>query len=123
MMGNSIEGIRLTFHKEEIEQAFEWARIIMEKGYEVFMQPVGTAFYSDLELLQLVEKINELNPYAFYIVDTLGSMYRNEVSHRFYLIDENMRPRDPSRFSRAQQSAACVFQRAGSWQDSDQSAR
>lgn len=38
-----------------------------------------------------MEKINELNPYAFYIVDTLGSMYRNEVSHRFYLIDENMR--------------------------------
>ena len=89
--GKSIGGIRLTFHKEEIAQAFAWAEIIMEKGYEVFMQPVGTAFYSDLELLQLVEKINELNPYAFYIVDTLGSMYRNEVSHRFYLIDENMR--------------------------------
>ncbi len=90
--GTSIEGIRLTFHKKEIEQAMEWAGIIMDKGYKVFMQPVGTAFYSDLELLQLVEKINVLNPYAFYIVDTLGSMYRNEVSHRFYLIDENMSP-------------------------------
>ena len=66
----------------------EWGRLIMDKGYQVFMQPVGTAFYSDLELLRLVEKINALRPYAFYIVDTLGSMYRNEVSHRFYLIDE-----------------------------------
>lgn len=90
--GKSIEGIRLTFHKEEIEQAIQWAGIIMAKGYKVFMQPVGTVFYSDLELLQLVEKMNELKPYAFYIVDTLGSMYRNEVSHRFYLIDENMNP-------------------------------
>ncbi len=36
--------------------------------------------------------MNQLKPYAFYIVDTLGSMYRNEVSHRFYLIDENMDP-------------------------------
>ena len=90
--GKSIQGIRLTFHKEEIEQAFEWARIIMDKGYKVFMQPVGTVFYSDIELLQLVERINGLHPYAFYIVDTLGSMYRNEVSHRFYLIDENMDP-------------------------------
>ncbi|MGI6011842.1 MAG: aldolase catalytic domain-containing protein [Ruminococcus sp.] len=88
----SIDGIRLTFHKAEIEQAFEWAKIIMEKGYHVFMQPVGTVFYSDLELLMLVEKINQLNPYAFYIVDTLGSMYRNDVSHRFYLIDKNMNP-------------------------------
>lgn len=90
--GKSLEGIRLTFHKEEIDQAMEWARIIQEKGYKVFMQPVGTGFYTDMELLQLVEKMNQLQPYAFYIVDTLGSMYRNEVSHRFYLIDENMRP-------------------------------
>lgn len=90
--GNSIDGIRLTFHKKEIETAIDWAKIIMEKGYRVFMQPVGTVFYSDIELLQLVEKMNQLKPYAFYIVDTLGSMYRNEVSHRFYLIDENMDP-------------------------------
>lgn len=90
--GHSIDGIRLTFHKEEIDQAFEWADIIMGKGYEVFMQPVGTIFYSDMELLQLVERMNRLRPYAFYIVDTLGSMYRNDVSHRFYLIDKNMHP-------------------------------
>lgn len=89
---SSIDGIRLTFHKEEIKKAILWAQEIMSKGYQVFMQPVGTVFYSDLELLHLVEKINQLKPYAFYIVDTLGSMYRNEVSHKFYLIDENMDP-------------------------------
>lgn len=88
--GKSIDGIRLTFHKGEAEHAIHWANIIMEKGYKVFMQPVGTAFYTDMELLCLVEKMNRLHPYAFYIVDTLGSMYRNEVSHKFYLIDENM---------------------------------
>ncbi len=91
--GKGVEGIRLTFHKHEIKKAMEWAGMIMEKGYKVFMQPVGTVFYSDMELLNLVEQINLLHPYAFYIVDTLGSMYRNEVSHRFYLIDENMHPR------------------------------
>ena len=86
----SIEGIRLTFHKSEIDKAFEWAGLIMDKGYKVFMQPVASVFYSDMELLKLVERINELRPYAFYIVDTLGSMYRNDVSHRFYVIDKNM---------------------------------
>ena len=90
--GKSIGGIRLTFHKGEVEQAIRWAGLLMEKGYRVFMQPVGTVFYTDIELLRLVEKMNALKPYAFYIVDTLGSMYRNEVSHRFYLIDENMAP-------------------------------
>lgn len=90
--GTSIEGIRLTFHQNEVSQAIGWASILMEKGYKVFMQPVGTAFYSDIELLQLVERMNKLQPYAFYIVDTLGSMYRNDVTHRFHLINENMDP-------------------------------
>ena len=70
----------------------EWAAAIMDKGYQVFLQPVGTAFYSDLELLRLVERVNLLKPYAFYIVDTLGSMYRNQVTRQFHLIDENMDP-------------------------------
>ena len=90
--GKGIEGIRLTFHQDEIDQAIQWGHIIKEKGYQLFMQPVGTVFYSDMELLQLVERMNQLDPYAFYIVDTLGSMYRNDVSHRFYLIDKNMAP-------------------------------
>ena len=88
--GWGLEGIRLTFHQNEIDKAFEWARIIQSKGYKVFMQPVGTVFYSDAELLELVSAINELNPYAFYIVDTLGSMYRNKLMYMFYLINENL---------------------------------
>ena len=87
-----LEGIRLTFHREETGLAMEWAAAIMDKGYQVFLQPVGTAFYSDLELLRLVERVNLLKPYAFYIVDTLGSMYRNQVTRQFHLIDENMEP-------------------------------
>lgn len=90
--GTGLEGIRLTFHQNEVSQAVGWATILMEKGYKVFMQPVGTAFYSDMELLRLVERMNKLKPYAFYIVDTLGSMYRNDVTHRFHLINENMDP-------------------------------
>lgn len=90
--GTGVGGIRLTFHKKEISQAMGWGQMLMDKGYRVFMQPVGTAFYTDIELLQLVERINDLGPYAFYIVDTLGSMYRNDVTHRFHLINENMNP-------------------------------
>lgn len=90
--GKSIGGIRLTFHQDEVQKAIQWARIIMGKGYCVFMQPVGTTFYTDLELLRLVEQMNALNPYALYIVDTLGSMYRSDVSHRFYLLDKNLLP-------------------------------
>lgn len=90
--GTSIDGIRLTFHKEEFTKAIHWAQILMEKNYKVFMQPVGTISYSDIELLNMIEKINALSPFAFYIVDTLGSMYKNELLHIFYLIDKNLNP-------------------------------
>ena len=57
--GRSIDGIRLTFHQNEVDKAIEWATIIKEKGYKVFMQPVGTIFYTDAELLGLIEKVND----------------------------------------------------------------
>lgn len=87
---NSITGIRLTFHQSEILYAFEFANNLLNKGYKVFMQPVGTMFYSDIELLNLIEKINRLNPFAFYIVDTLGSMNSIDLMRKFNLIDNNL---------------------------------
>ena len=88
--GNSIDGIRLTFHKHEWEEAQLVAVALMEKGYKVFIQPVGTTSYSDIELLHLVESVNALHPFGFYMVDTLGIMYRNDVLRMFYLIDKNL---------------------------------
>lgn len=72
---DTIDGIRITFHKKEMDEAFELGYALMDKGYEVFMQPVGTTSYSDVELLELFERINEMKPYAFYLVDTLGKLY------------------------------------------------
>ncbi len=88
--GNSIDGIRLTFHEHEIDPAFTLAGQLMEKGYKVFMQPVGTMTYTDSSLLQLIERINELKPFAFYMVDTLGTMYKNDLLRMFYLVDHNL---------------------------------
>ena len=87
---SAIFGIRLTFHKHEIERAFDFARNLMDKGYEVFIQPVGTCSYSDRELLDLIEKVNELKPYAFYIVDTLGTITGTELIRLFHLTDHNL---------------------------------
>ncbi len=88
--GTSIDGIRLTFHKHEWEEARTAAVALMDKGYKVFVQPVGTTSYSDLELLKLIENVNALHPFAFYMVDTLGIMYRSDVLRMFYLIDKNL---------------------------------
>lgn len=88
--GTSIDGIRLTFHKHEWEEAKETATTLMNKGYQVFIQPVGTTSYSDRELLNLIEDVNTLRPFALYLVDTLGILYRHDMLRFFYLIDHNL---------------------------------
>lgn len=88
--GTSIDGIRVTFHAHEIEGAFVLGEKLINKGYKVFMQPVDTMTYTDQELLTIIEKINTLKPFAFYMVDTLGSMYSKNLYKMVYLIDNNL---------------------------------
>lgn len=88
--GKSIDGIRVTFHYNEIDEALEYCHRIQEKGYKVFVQPVGTSSYTDGQLLALIKKVNEMRPYSFYLVDTLGLMHKEEVLRFFYLINHNL---------------------------------
>lgn len=83
-------GIRLTFHPEEIDKAFCYGEMIQQKGYKLFMQPVGTAGYSDEDLIHLIKRVNQLNPYAFYLVDTLGTMYGKLLLRQVILADNNL---------------------------------
>ena len=88
--GKSIDGIRVTFHYNEVEDALEYCRKIIEKGYKVFVQPVGTTSYTDEQLIALIKRVNLLQPYAFYLVDTLGLMHEQDVLRFIYLIDHNL---------------------------------
>ncbi len=82
--------IRLTFRRNEWESARITARELIDKGYLVCIQPVGTASYDDLSLIELLQDVNDINPFAFYLVDTLGIMYRHDMRRFFYLIDNNL---------------------------------
>lgn len=88
--GTSIDGIRVTFHYNEVELALDYCQQIIAKGYKVFVQPVGTTSYTDEQLLSLIHKVNVLHPYSFYLVDTLGLMHQKDVLRFFYLIDHNL---------------------------------
>ncbi|NLK37128.1 MAG: 3-hydroxy-3-methylglutaryl-CoA lyase, partial [Epulopiscium sp.] len=74
-----MNGIRVAFHKKDMVQALEAAKKIKEKNYKVFLQPMVTATYSVDEYIDLLKSANEIDPYAFYIVDSFGSMSTNEV--------------------------------------------
>jgi 4-hydroxy 2-oxovalerate aldolase len=88
--GSSIDGIRVTFHYNEIEGALEYCKQIQKKGYKLFVQPVGTPSYSDEQLIALIHSVNEIHPFAFYLVDTLGLMDQDDVLRMFYLINHNL---------------------------------
>ncbi len=88
--GTSIDGVRACFFKKERYDVIEFCREIVEKGYKLYVQPVDILGYSDAELLELLDLINPLEPYAFSIVDTFGSMYKDDLRRVFYLIDRNL---------------------------------
>lgn len=87
-----IDGIRLAFHKKDMLHVIELGRQIINKGYELYIQPMITLRYSDEELLQLIHLVNlELHgATAFYIVDSFGEMRTNDVGRIFSLVDHNL---------------------------------
>ncbi len=88
--GTSVDGIRVAFHKNNYSEALEDCRVINEKGYLVFVQAMLSLNYTDAEFLQLISAVNEIDPYAFYIVDSFGSMREKELIRFFYLIENNL---------------------------------
>lgn len=90
--GKTIDGIRVTFHYNEVDEALEYCKAIIAKGYKVFVQPVGTSSYTDEQLFNLVKNVNDLQPYAFYLVDTLGLMLKDDILRFYYLINQNLNP-------------------------------
>jgi 4-hydroxy 2-oxovalerate aldolase len=87
-----LDMVRITFHKDKAEvlKALRYTEILQKKGYQVCLQPVGTTDYTDAQLLKLLEQINNLKPWAFYFVDTLGSMHKQDMWHMLYLLDKNL---------------------------------
>ena len=94
--GTSIDAIRFGFTKKDYltnkEDVIRSIGIIKEKGYLAFVQGVNSLNYSDKEILELVEMIDEVEPYSFGIVDTYGAMYIEDVDRIYRLIDHNMQP-------------------------------
>jgi len=89
--GKSIDGIRVAFHKKNRLEALELCGKIKEKGYKVFIQGMVSLSYSDEEFLDLIHRVNELEPYAFYIVDSFGQMKKKDLIRLLYAVEHNLK--------------------------------
>ena len=88
--GSGIEMIRITAHDYDIAEGMEFAREVKEKGYKLSINPINIMGYSDEQLLWIIDRVNEIHPYQFSIVDTFGSMKRRDLDRIVSLVDHNM---------------------------------
>lgn len=88
---STLDGIRVAFHKKDRIDAIEVCKKIKEKGYKVFIQGMVSLSYSDEEYIDLIRRINDLEPYAFYIVDSFGQMKKKDLIRLLYIVDHNLK--------------------------------
>ncbi len=89
-VNTKIDGIRLAFHKKDINSALAASEKIIDLGYQLFFQPMVTKNYDDNEFITLIKKANASNVYAFYVVDSFGSMTLSEFKKYINLADDNL---------------------------------
>lgn len=85
-----LDGIRVIFKKHLMHEAMEFCRQVKALGYNVFSQLVSITAYSDEELLELVELVNDVKPYAVSIVDTYGLLHPEDVLRLYQILDDNV---------------------------------
>lgn len=94
--GTKVTGIRVGFTKKQYDTRRDEIRScflkVKEMGYDLMVQGVNSLEYSDRELLDLIDLVNEIEPYSFGIVDTYGGMYLDDIIHYYTLVDYNLKP-------------------------------
>lgn len=88
--GTSIDGIRVIFKKDKIEEAYTYCERIQELGYFISVNFVSTDAYEDEEFIEGLKKFNKLNPFAISLVDTFGLFKRKQFLRMCYLADHNL---------------------------------
>lgn len=77
--GKSFRWLRISFAKHEAEEALKFCDSAQKKGYIVQFNPMDSISYTDEERERLIEKVNQVKPGTFSIVDTFGAMYLEDL--------------------------------------------
>ena len=88
--GSSFTGMRIGFPEKGFIQCSRRLQARQVKGYTLFIQGVESLNYTDKEMLEAIEVINDIHPACFGIVDTYGAMYKGDVLRLFTLVHNNL---------------------------------
>ena len=87
-----IKNIRVIFKKQNIKEALLYCEKLVQNDFKVFINPTYINEYSNNEIIDLINKINNINPYCLSIVDTLGMFNEKNIKKLYLSIDNNLNP-------------------------------
>lgn len=91
----SIDGVRIGWKKSSFsnnkDEIIKCLKSVKDKGYMLYIQGVNTLGYSNRELLDILDFVNEIHPDGFGIVDTYGAMYIDDVDRIYTMVDHNLK--------------------------------
>jgi 4-hydroxy 2-oxovalerate aldolase len=82
--------IRYAFHKKDLNASLSNIDRLVGLGFRVFVQPMVSNSYSKDDFLYLINRINLINPSAFYLVDSFGSFSQVEFRTMIDLLIDHL---------------------------------
>lgn len=89
--GGAIEMIRVSFHDYDKDEGIQYCREAIKKGYRVSVNPINIAGYTDMEVLELAAAANDMGVEVFTVVDTFGTLAKDDLTRLYMLLDNNLR--------------------------------
>lgn len=83
--------LRICFRQKDKTAALAYCKQLMQKGYIVFVQPMASLNYTDVEFVELIHEVNEIQPACFYIVDSFGVIEIEDFQRILFLADHNLK--------------------------------
>lgn len=90
--GKSLDAIRVVFPHGKHKEGAAVGRKIAGLGYQVFFQAANTMAYSDDELAELAETVNDSPAVSLSIVDTFGAMYEEDLERVASVLHRRLNP-------------------------------
>lgn len=85
-----IDIIRFITWKNKVDMAYDYCKELKNRGYEICIQPTRTDQYNLEEFKKLINTFNDIEPLAFYIVDTFGVMSKRELLEYVKIADAEL---------------------------------
>lgn len=80
--------VRYSFWMRCLDEAYEYASQIVDKGYHLGVQPTRVEQYSEKQFADMCERFSRIKPYAIYIVDTFGLLTKEQLVKYAHIADE-----------------------------------